>query len=296
MSCSLSENTLKAYQLSVESFEKFRQAHRLEAVWPPPLSDLVNFLAYLSIQDYSYSSASLYMAGINFYCKVNCMQNPTSSFLINKMLKGFKRSKPARDNRVPITLDVLKKFPRALQHICFSVYETKLYTAMFTLAFFAFLRIGEIATVNKGVAGNRVVQFKDLEMKVGRCVLKLRYSKTDQFGKTVNFELQAKQDSSICPIACLQAYLRIRPSVQGPLFCHYDHSPVTKSQFSAVLSKACTFLGLAGCHIKCHSFRIGAATTATLQGVPDQDIKRMGRWSEQSAAFKRYVRLDVIKA
>ena len=37
----------------------------------------------------------------------------------------------------------------------------------------------------------------------------------------------------------------------------------------------------------CHSFRIGAATTAAMAGVEDAKIHTLGRW--RSAAYVQYV-------
>ena len=37
-----------------------------------------------------------------------------------------------------------------------------------------------------------------------------------------------------------------------------------------------------------HSFRIGAATTASKRGIPDATIKMLGRW--ESSAYTLYVR------
>ena len=40
-----------------------------------------------------------------------------------------------------------------------------------------------------------------------------------------------------------------------------------------------------------HSFRIGAASSAAVPGLPEHFIQRMGRWT--SECFKMYVRLDI---
>ncbi|KAM9324593.1 uncharacterized protein PAF06_000660 [Gastrophryne carolinensis] len=63
-------------------------------------------------------------------------------------------------------------------------------------------------------------------------------------------------------------------------------------RFLAVFRKCLRELGLAGSEYGTHSFRIGAATEAARMGLPEEIIKRLGRW--ESARFRRYIRPDRI--
>ena len=44
---SISKNSWKVYESAVASFENFRLYYNLLNIWPVPLSDIVNFIAYL---------------------------------------------------------------------------------------------------------------------------------------------------------------------------------------------------------------------------------------------------------
>ena len=63
------------------------------------------------------------------------------------MLKGMDRLHGVEDSPKPITLELLVKLMNSLQFVCSSNYECTLFRSMFSLAFFALLRIREI-TVN----------------------------------------------------------------------------------------------------------------------------------------------------
>ena len=67
-----------------------------------------------------------------------------------------------------------------------------------------------------------------------------------------------------------------------------DGSDLTRYQFQAVLRKAADFLGWQSEKFASHSFRIGAATTAAMNGVPEETIMKKGRW--KSGAVKSYFR------
>ena len=77
--------------------------------------------------------------------------------------------------------------------------------------------------------------------------------------------------------------------IYGQFFCHFDGTPLTSFQCSVILKKALNVLGVKNANYKSHSFRIGMATTYAKEGVPDEKIKLLGRWSSNS--YLRYIRV-----
>ena len=92
----------------------------------------------------------------------------------------------------------------------------------------------------------------------------------------------------LCPVSYLYRYSAVRGSSPGPLFCFADGSPVKTGQFTQQLRQALIFCGLDSAKYKSHSFRIGAASWAAEKGLPDAQIRHLGRW--KSDAFKVYIR------
>lgn len=92
-----------------------------------------------------------------------------------------------------------------------------------------------------------------------------------------------------CPVKNMHNYLQVRPYIDGQLFCHFDGTPLTSYQFSALLKRALNVLGIDNSQYKSHSFRIGMATTFALEGASKEQIKELGRWSSES--YLRYIRL-----
>ena len=71
-------------------------------------------------------------------------------------------------------------------------------------------------------------------------------------------------------------------------FRHFGGEPLTSQHFSYKLKECIRLLGLPSSNCSSHSFRIGAATSAAMAGMSDEQIKNMGRW--RSSAFKQYIR------
>ena len=83
------------------------------------------------------------------------------------------------------------------------------------------------------------------------------------------------------------AYLSIRGSAPGPLFMLQDGRPLSRVLLTDWLRQIFSAAGLSG-NFSSHSFRIGAATVAARNGVPDHLIQSLGRWS--SNAYQLYIR------
>ena len=78
-------------------------------------------------------------------------------------------------------------------------------------------------------------------------------------------------------------YLNARPKVQGALFCHLNHKYLTRYQVVSVLKKRFKVSELNPNDFNTHSFRIGAATSFSVLGKSNDEIKKLGRW--KSSAF-----------
>ena len=95
-------------------------------------------------------------------------------------------------------------------------------------------------------------------------------------------------NTDICPVAAMLTYLTTTGVDHGPLFTLPNRVPLAKSRFTKQVQATLTQAGIEASHYKGHSFRIGAATTAAANGLPDHMIKKLGRWS--SAAYQAYIR------
>ena len=163
-----------------------------------------------------------------------------------------------------------------------------MFMSAFALAFSALLRVGEIACTSSNES-EKIIQNNDINFDNDKTLsLRLRYSKTDQYGKSCLLKI----DDNILlfsTYSALKAYLNIRPKFDGPLFCPLNLNVLTRTQFLSALQSSLQFLGYNTHRINTHSFRIGAATYYAMLGLNEDEIKKKGRWSSNS--YQRYIRL-----
>ena len=112
---------------------------------------------------------------------------------------------------MPIVKPMLEHLMLTLVHTGTDHYRRQhLFQAMFALAFYAFLRIGEITTRGKDRHNAHLIQKNQIRMQTKHFELKFisyKHSQGQHFSLSV-MEAQAGQGS--CPVRAMQAYLQVR--------------------------------------------------------------------------------------
>ena len=249
------------------------------------------FLSHLYSLRYASSTVTSYLSAVSYAHRLAGVNDTTETALIRQILRGYSKLTPAHDVRLPITLPILRKIIASFQRTTGSAYQLQMLTAMCSLAFFAFLRIGEI-TVN-GKDHNNLIRLPQLESLVNnkRQVIALQLTilhyKHSNNGRP--FTIFIHKEISCCPVKAILDFVSTRGSFNGPLFCWPDGAPITRSFFVEQLNRALRVCNLDPALYKSHSFRIGAATWAAARGFSDSQIRQLGRW--KSNAFLKYIRV-----
>lgn len=244
----------------------------------------MSFIAHLFEIGLAPASISAHMAAISFWHELHQWVNPVRHPLVQKLLMGARNSRPSSFSRSPITVPMLRWLLQVLSHPSFSSYQSVLLSAVFTLAFYAFLRVGEF-TVSP-----HTLQLADWQLSPGTSLLISFRSFKFSCNSSPHLILPAAKHD-LCPVTHFSRYLSLRPPGSGPIFLCKSGQPLTSKLFSHYLTLACLLAGFDHTAIKPHSFCIGAATTAAALGIPSDTIQAMGRWSSQ--AFRRYIRVQI---
>ena len=154
------------------------------------------------------------------------------------------------------------------------------YWAACCIGFFAFLRSGEFTCSSWSFYDSSTVSLCDVSIdshsNPTMVHLTIKQSKTDVFGVGVTIHL-GKTGSILRPVSSLLAYLAICPATPGPLFLLRSGVPLSKEILVRAVRSALSSTGIDASLFHGHSFRIGAATTASYAGLPDSTIKMLGR-------------------
>ena len=196
-----------------------------------------------------------------------------------------------RHTRLPVTPELLRGV-LSVWSTAPPTFDRVMLWAAFSMGFFAFLRAGEFTCQSlESFDQSSMVALGDVWVDSHSdpwCLtIKLKQSKGNPFGHGVLIHL-GHTFQPLCPVVAVLSYLAICPSTPGPFFVFSDGSPLSRERLISALSQALKDSGVDPSNFKGHSFRIGAATTATKVGLSDSLIRVLGRW--HSSAFMSYIR------
>jgi len=117
--------------------------------------------------------------------------------------------------------------------------------------------------------------------------LHIKRSKTDQRGQGVTL-YTGHSGHPVCAVCAMKKNLAVRGFFSYAPFQLADSSPVTKAGLVTFVSHLLRLIGIGPSRYSGHSCWIGGATSASLAGLSDYEIKLIGRWN--SDCYRRYIR------
>ena len=285
---SLAPSSRVVYAKEFRRYEQFcSSVLGADLCFPATQPTMARYIAHLFDASYASSTIATSVSAISYFHKALGHPDPSESFYIKRLLIGVSKCNPSRDMRVPISLPMLQQLIDAVPSIASDTYTAKMVRAMFSLAFFALLRLSEITTTARTAhtLQHKDVILGDTEMQV--CFSSYKHSGAHPFKLSIS-----QQPKGVCPVRLVRDYLMARGNTQGPLFVHLDQSPVTPHLFTEHLRLAVIAARLTHLNISSHCFRLGRCTHLASLGYSEHKIKLVGRWKSDS--YTRYIRVDAL--
>ena len=237
------------------------------------------FIAYLFERNYASSTVNIYLSALSYSHKLAGLPDPTRVFYIIQMLKGYGKNRARLDSRLPITLPILQRLIEVSPRLGGSNYQRCQFQALCSLAFFAFLRIGEMTTTMNSSC--QPLQIHNLAFSCdsnNRVVgMKLTFHDFKHNYNQRPFTLTINRQSSCCPIQLLLEYLALRGNRGGAIFITRGGIPIAREVFALQFSEAIRLCGLDPDRYKGHSFRIGTVRTQQDRGCL---IRKFVSWAD----------------
>ena len=170
---------------------------------------------------------------------------------------------------------------------CDRLQDPLLYTAIFLTAFFAFLRMSNIAPHSrvKFDPGRHLLRQDVIFASPGAHIL-LKWSKTMQNRIAHQFvQICQLLDMNLCPVTALKALLQSRPlPCTAPLFVHAKLGCllVVDTSIREALKSVLSHIGLPSSGFGFHAFRRSGATVAFDNQVPLEHIMAHGLWRSEA--------------
>ncbi|XP_043242145.1 uncharacterized protein LOC122391889 isoform X2 [Amphibalanus amphitrite] len=288
LSAALAPATARAYHAIWAELRNFLRRSASDSLFPVSVDELACFIASRYDAGSAAATLSSVVSAISYGHKVHGLADPSTNFRIRQMLTGARRLRPSRDMRTAITLPELGQLCNALRQAAMSPLERSAFHAIFTLAFFALLRPGEVVRCGRQ---EHFLRMGGVRLQHRHLFITIPSSKTSQ--TPVTFQLEERSDLPECPVAAVRSYLLLRGAghQHEALFVGDGRRPITGNQLNRALRQTSQIAGLSRAHLSGHCLRIGGASHGAIIGMTEVQLSQAGRWSSQ--AMHRYVRRHV---
>lgn len=189
---------------------------------PFTVQQVLDYISLKHQQGLSSGTIRSKRSALAFWHNFNDWSNVTDHFLVKKVLLGASNVCPTAPNsRIPMSPLLLHRVWGVLPSVLCKQYEVILYQAVFSLAFFACLRVGEYTS------SFHVLCVSDI-LFISKAV-KISFSSYKFLKNQVTAIILPESNSVVCPVKAACSFMAIRPQAPGILFTKEDGSPFSAS-------------------------------------------------------------------
>ena len=192
------------------------------------------YMTHLTKSHLKSATMRCHLSAIAFFHKIHDHPDPSSSFLIKKLLLSNSKIETPGVIRRAITANILHKLLLTLASSGFSQYENRLYTAIFTIMYHAALRASEICWTPQADHTLQAQQLKIITTNKGDSI-KITFHSYKHSQKVPTPMVIYPTGTQICPVKAYKKYTRNRGHTEGPAFSNQNKLPITRQQLAHTL-------------------------------------------------------------
>lgn len=276
------KNTKRAYQSAWADFQTWCKRAGYDPL-PASVEAVRYYLADLADNGNAVSTIEVRRAAISAaHVAARCAADPAHHPDVKDLMEGITRVLgKGGEKKEPITLDTLRQIVGAID---ISTIQGKRDKVLVLLGYAGAFRRSELVAMD--VAHVRTI---------GKLVIRVLRSKTDQEGKGTKKHIPQATDSTLCPVRAYQAYVDAAAIASGPVFRRLDRGGhITDKRLSAqsvalVIKRYAEAAGLDWRNLSGHSLRAGYVTESHGAGADGADIMaQTGHVREET--LRQYIR------
>ena len=282
---SKASNTVRAYRSDFKDFGIFCAQNGFKSL-PSDPKVVSLYLTHLSSKNSKISTIKRRLVSISVVHKLKGHYLDTKHPVIVENIMGIKRRKGSIQNgKKPILINDLKIIINVIDNLKRDNIKKYRDRTIVLIGFAGGFRRNEIISLD----------YEDLDFLQEGIKIKVKKSKTDQFGEGFIKGLPYFNNQEYCPVISIKKWLKISKIDSGPLFRSFkkgsrlSEKRLTDQSVALLIKEYLTLAGIDNKNYSGHSLRSGFATSAAESGAEERSIMAMtGHKSTQMV--RRYIR------
>ena len=282
---SKSYNTVRAYKSDFEDFSLFCVKNGFKNI-PTDPKIVSLYLTYLSSKDVKPSTIKRRLVSIGVIHKMKGHYLDTKHPVIVENFMGIKRLKGVSQNgKKPLLISNLKQIIDIINQQEEPDIKKLRNKALLLLGFAGGFRRNELISLN----------LEDLDFVFEGLKIKIKRSKTDQFGEGFTKGIPYFENYLYCPVKNLKNWLNVSKLKKGPVFVRFTKGSnltnirLTDQSVALIIKDYLNKAGVDNKNYSGHSLRSGFATSAAEAGAEERSIMAM-TGHKTSQMVRRYIR------